>query len=205
MGFDVVHFNVHKTFSTPHGGGGRGRTHCRSRVSRSFPPRPDGEKGADGKFYLDYDLPQSIGMVKGFTATSPFWSGLHLHQDDGPEGLRRLVKMRCSMPTISWRSSRTTLTCLTPHLQARVCPVGQSYKGKHEVRTLDMAKRLDYGYHANGLLPADRGRSAQLSLRRRRRRDLDEFVQAMIDICEEAKRDPETVKTAPHHPCWAAR
>ncbi|MGI6558922.1 MAG: aminomethyl-transferring glycine dehydrogenase subunit GcvPB [Limnochordia bacterium] len=166
MGFDVVHFNVHKTFSTPHGGGGPGAGPIAvAECLAPFLPAPTVEKDADGKFYLDYDLPQSIGMVKGFYGNFGVLvrGYTYIRMMGSRRGCGGPARMRCSMPTMSWRGSKDYFEVPYP----RICKhefvlSAKPYKDKHGVRTLDMAKRLlDYGVpRADGLLPADRGRSA---------------------------------------------
>ena len=204
MGFDVVHFNVHKTFSTPHGGGGPGAGPIAvAECLAPFLPAPTVEKDADGKFYLDYDLPQSIGMVKGFYGNfAVLVRGYTYIRMMGPEGLRRASED--AVLNANYLLARLKDYFDVPY--PRICNhefvlSAISYNLKHEAWTLYMAKRfLDYGYHAPTVyfpLIVDEALMIEPT-ETETKETLDEFVQAMIDICEEAKRDPETVKTAPH-------
>ncbi|NLN17090.1 MAG: aminomethyl-transferring glycine dehydrogenase subunit GcvPB [Firmicutes bacterium] len=204
MGFDVVHFNVHKTFSTPHGGGGPGAGPIAvAECLAPFLPVPTVEKDEAGKFYLNYDLPQSIGMVKGFYGNfAVLVRGYTYIRMMGPEGLRRASEDAVLNANYLFARLKDYFDVPYP----RICKhefvlSAKSYKEKYGVRTLDMAKRLlDYGYHAPTVyFPLIVEEALMIEPTETETKEtLDEFVEAMIEICEEAKRDPETVKTAPH-------
>ena len=92
MGFDIVHFNLHKTFSTPHGGAGRERVRWPSTEELArFLPVPTVERRADGTFYLDRDRPEAVGRIRSFYGNFGVLVRAYAYiRAHGPEGLRRV-------------------------------------------------------------------------------------------------------------------
>jgi glycine dehydrogenase subunit 2 len=203
MGFDVVHLNLHKTFSTPHGGGGPGSGPV-GVVEKlvSFLPKPVVEfDGTD--YYLDYDRPLSIGKVKSFygnfgIVVRAFTYILSM----GPDSLRQASEAA----VLNANYIRTKLaeryfvpfdhTCMH-----EVVISGQKQKASG-VSTLDLAKRLlDYGYHPPTIyFPLIVKESMMIEPTETESKEtLDEFIECMIRIAEEAEKDPELVKGAPYN------
>src|SRR6185369_15282202 len=149
MGVDVIHLNLHKTFSTPHGGGGPGCGPCLcSAALAPFLPTPRIEKVGD-VFRLNYDLPESIGRVKAFFGNFGMMvralSYIYTH---GAEGLKEATET--AVLNARYISEKLKDTFHKPYAsdcmhEAIFSHKKQSKKGVH---TLDIAKRLiDYGFH----------------------------------------------------------
>ncbi|HEV2862396.1 MAG TPA: aminomethyl-transferring glycine dehydrogenase subunit GcvPB [Pyrinomonadaceae bacterium] len=207
MGVDVIHLNLHKTFSTPHGGGGPGSGPCCCTPElEPFLPVPRvvraGTDEGDARFNLDYDRPQSIGRVKAFYGNF----GMHLRAlayilTHGNEGLREATEAAVlNARYIAQGLADTFDKPFTPPPMHEVLFTDkrQSRKGAH---TLDIAKRLiDYGFHpmtiyfpliVNGAMLIEPTESVG-------RAELQQFIDAMKEIAREAVEDPETVLAAPH-------
>ncbi|MEJ2420261.1 MAG: aminomethyl-transferring glycine dehydrogenase subunit GcvPB [Acidobacteriota bacterium] len=200
-GADVMHINLHKTFSTPHGGGGPGAgpVVCRKHLE-PFLPRPVVVKTGSG-FKLDHDRPQSIGKVHAFNGNFLVLVRALTYIDTlGREGL----------PEAS-RLAVLNANYLRARLSEELEP---GFKGNtlHEVvfsdrtlpegiTTMDIAKRLiDYGFHpptvyfpliVHGAIMVEPTETEP-------REELDRFVAAVKAVLEEARTDPEKVKSAPH-------
>jgi len=202
MGFDVVHFNIHKTFSTPHGGGGPGSGPVGVKECLlEFLPVPTVEKDGD-RYYLDYDYPKSVGKMMDFYGHFNVLVKAYAYiLTMGKDGLKKASEM--AVLNANYLAHK-----LKDHYN-----VQENAIFKHEfvlaglkddssgVITLDVAKRLlDYGYHPptvyfplivnEALMPEPTETES--------RETLDEFADALIKIAEEAKRDPEILKEAPH-------
>ena len=203
MGFDVVHFNLHKTFSTPHGGGGPGSGPVGVKNSLvEFLPVPMVEKDGD-RYYFDYNYPNSIGKVKDFYGhfgilVRAFTYILTL----GGDGLKKASEMAVL-------NANYILSQLKDHYYL---PIDTIYKHEFvlgglkdtlsEVTTLDIAKRLlDMGYHPPTIyFPLIINQALMIEPTETESKEtLDEFIQAMITIAKEAAEDPEMVKSAPHN------
>ncbi|MBV9243164.1 MAG: aminomethyl-transferring glycine dehydrogenase subunit GcvPB [Acidobacteria bacterium] len=202
MGVDVIHLNLHKTFSTPHGGGGPGCGPCLcSAELQKYLPIPRVEKNGD-RYHLDYAYPKSIGRVKAFFGNFGMMvralSYIYTH---GAEGLREATET--AVLNARYLSQKLEGTFDKPFNgdcmhEAIFSHKNQSKKG---VVTLDIAKRLiDYGFHpmtvyfplvVDGAMLIEPTESIGRS-------DLDAFVEAMLDIDREAQEDPEMVVNAPH-------
>ena len=202
MGVDVIHLNLHKTFSTPHGGGGPGCGPCLcSEQLKKYLPVPRVEKVGD-RYHLNYDYPQSIGRVKAFFGNFGMMvralSYIYTH---GADGLREATET--AVLNARYLSHKLEATFDKPFAgdcmhEAIFSHKNQSKKG---VVTLDIAKRLiDYGFHpmtvyfplvVEGAMLIEPTESIGRS-------DLDAFADAMIDIDREAQENPELVVNAPH-------
>src|SRR5215470_11782495 len=202
MGFDIVHYNLHKTFSQPHGGGGPGGGPVAVRDTiEPFLPSPQVVRDGDVS-RLDHDRPKSIGRVRGFA---------------GPFGVfvRSYAFMRAYGPDLREMSDVAVLNAnyvLARLREAYDLPYdrlcmhefvlsARNLKREHGITALDVAKRLmDYGIHpptvyfplvvpeALMIEPTETEVKARL----------DEFVDAMLQITREAAEDPELLRTAPH-------
>src|SRR5438270_1360571 len=202
MGVDVIHLNLHKTFSTPHGGGGPGcGPCCCTKELEPFLPVPrivkDGEK-----FRLDFDQPQSIGRVKAFFGNFGMMvRALAYIQTHGPDGLREATEaavLNARYIAHGLASDYDKPFDAPPMHEVVFTDKRQSRKGVH---TLDIAKRLiDYGFHpmtiyfpliVPGAMLIEPTESVG-------RQELQQFIEAMRAIAREAQDDPELVLNAPH-------
>ncbi len=201
MGFDVVHFNLHKTFSTPHGGGGPGSGPIGvKKFLEPFLPVPRiVEK--DGKLTLSYDFPDSIGKIHGFYGNFLVMVRAYAYiLSMGPSGLRRVAE-----DAIINANYLRVLTKELLHLPYdRFCMHEFVLSGKplkeYGVRTLDVAKRLlDYGFHAPTIyFPLVVPEALMIEPTETESKEtLDAFAEALRKIIEEAKENPELLHEAP--------
>ncbi|CAM4297153.1 aminomethyl-transferring glycine dehydrogenase subunit GcvPB [Paenibacillus alkaliterrae] len=203
MGFDVVHLNLHKTMSTPHGGGGPGAgpVGVKNKLI-PFLPRPVVCKQADGTFAWDFDRPQSIGRVKAFYGNFGILVRAYAYiRTYGPEGLRRVSE--CAVLNANYMMNR-----LAPYYEVAypgVCKHEFVLSGKKlkafGLRTLDVAKRLlDFGYHPPTIyFPLNVEECIMIEPTETESKEtLDAFIDAMIQIIEEAEHDPDLVRNAPY-------
>jgi glycine dehydrogenase subunit 2 len=202
MGFDIVHINLHKTFSQPHGGGGPGGGPIVVRDKlEPFLPVPSVVK--DGaSFRLDHDRPKSIGKVRGYT---------------GPFGVfvRSYAFIRSYGPQLRQMSEAAVLNA--NYLLARLKEVyelpfdrlcmhefvlsARSLKRQYGVSALDVAKRLmDYGFHPPTIyFPLVVPEALMVEPTETETKEtLDAFADAMLAIAQEAEKDAETIHAAPH-------
>jgi glycine dehydrogenase subunit 2 len=202
MGVDVIHLNLHKTFSTPHGGGGPGcGPCCCTKELEPFLPVP--RVVLDNETYrLDFNRPQSIGRVKAFHGNFGMMvRALAYIQTHGYDGLREATE--AAVLNARYIAHQLTSDYDKPYEADPMHEVvftdkRQSRKGVH---TLDIAKRLiDYGFHpmtiyfpliVQGAMLIEPTESVG-------RAELDQFVEAMRAIAREAVEDPELVLGAPH-------
>lgn len=203
MGFDVMHINLHKTFSTPHGGGGPGAgpVGVRSGMEHLL-PRPRVVRNADGTFSLQ-TLPDGpdAGRVSGHLGNFAVeLRALAYILMMGRDGLR----MAGPLATLNANYVKEALRDVFLLPVDRVCKHEFVFDGLADkstgVTTLDVAKRLlDYGYHAPTIyFPLLFHESLMIEPTETESREtLDEFIAVMRKIAQEAKEDPETVKNAP--------
>jgi glycine dehydrogenase subunit 2 len=205
-GFDVMHFNVHKTFSTPHGGGGPGAGPVGVR-ERLLPylPSPRVLRQDDGTFRLERaaERPTSIGRMRSFVGNTGVLVRAYAYiRAHGASGLREVSDD--AVLAANNLKSRLADTFDLPY--DRPCKhefVGSasSLKARTGVRTLDIAKRLiDFGYHPPTIyfpLIVDEGMLIEPT-ETESVETLDAFADALIAIAAEAERDPDMVTSAPH-------
>ncbi|MGD9562606.1 MAG: aminomethyl-transferring glycine dehydrogenase subunit GcvPB [Pyrinomonadaceae bacterium] len=210
MGADVIHLNLHKTFSTPHGGGGPGCGPCLCTAELAeFLPVPRvvlSEPGAvaigSPKYRLDYDAPNSIGRVKAFFGNFGMMvralSYIYTH---GAEGLKEATETA----VLNARYVAENLKDIYHKPYDSDCMHEAIFSHKNQastgVHTLDIAKRLiDYGFHpptiyfplvVEGAMLIEPTESVG-------HQDLDAFIEAMKDIDREARENPQFVIDAPH-------
>lgn len=203
MGFDVVHLNLHKTFSTPHGGGGPGAGPVGVRADLvEFLPVPVVEKKED-KFVLDYDRPYSIGKIKNFygnfgVAVRAYAYVLTM----GAEGLKAASELAVLNANYMKEKLKKHYYLPIDVVCKHEFVLGGLGEGHQEVTTLDIAKRLlDYGYHPptiyfpliiDSAIMVEPTETESLET-------MDEFINVMIKIAEEARENPEMVKHAPYN------
>jgi len=203
MGFDVLHFNLHKTFSQPHGGGGPGGGPIAVRADlEPFLPSPQVVRDGDA-FRLDYDRPQSIGKARAFT---------------GPFGVfvRSYAFIRAYGPALKEMSEVAVLNAnyvlarLKDAYQLpfdRLCMhefvlSARNLKRAHGITALDVAKRLmDYGFHPPTIyFPLIVPEALMIEPTETETKEtLDAFCDAMLAIAREAEEEPDLLRDAPHH------
>jgi len=203
MGFDVVHVNLHKTFATPHGGGGPGSGPVGVKdFLMPFLPKPMVVRSEDGTFTLQEDMPLSIGRVRSFYANFSVVVRAYAYiRSLGGEGLRAASESAVL-------NANYLMSILKEHYFLpfdRVCkhefvitPKNLKSTGVH---TLDIAKRLlDYGYHPPTIYFPIIVEEAMMiePTETESIETLDEFAQVLIKIAEEAQTDPDLVKNAPY-------
>ncbi len=201
FGMDVMHLNLHKTFSTPHGGGGPGAGPvCAIEAMAPHLPAPVVVRKGE-RFRLDHDRPQSIGRVKAFQGT--FGTLLRAYAYIlalGAAGLRETAEN--AVLNANYLRVRLRGTYDVPYDRVNMHEVifSDHRQNAHGVTTLDIAKRLiDYGFHpptiyfplvVHGALMVEPTESEGLE-------ELDRFVEVMKLIDEEAEKEPELLKKAP--------
>src|SRR5690606_8975565 len=207
MGFDVVHFNLHKTFSTPHGGGGPGAGPILvSEKLEPFLPVPVLQRRVDEQgrewFYWDYDRPQSIGRVKGFYGNFGVLVRAYAYiLSQGPEGLRAVSEHAVLHANYLMHRLRRFYDLPFDRVCKHEFVLSGRRQKKHGVRTLDIAKRLlDYGFHAPTIyFPLVVEEALMIEpTETESLQTLDAFCEAMEAIAREAEENPELLRQAPH-------
>lgn len=200
IGIDVMHFNLHKTFSTPHGGGGPG---CGPvgvvEALQPFMPVPQVAKTNDG-YRLDYDRPQSVGRVKGFAGHFSILVRAYTYiLSMGGEGLRRATEL--AVLNANYIRARLEDVYHLPYKQRSLHEVVFSENNLvNDCHTLDVAKRLiDYGFHPPTIyFPlVIKGALMIEPTETESKQALDEFCDALLEIAKEADENPELLKQAP--------
>jgi glycine dehydrogenase subunit 2 len=217
FGVDVMHLNLHKTFSTPHGGGGPGSgpVACKAFLEPFLPtpvlvrkaqdapaPNSGASKSKNLPFTWSYDRPQSIGRVRAFYGNvGMFIRALAYILANGPDGLRQTTED--AVLNANYIRAKLEDIYELPYKTASMHEVvfsdkRQAAKG---VKTGDIAKRLiDYGFHpytvsfpmiVHGAMMIEPTESESLE-------ELDLFIEAMRSIAREVEETPVLVKTAPH-------
>jgi glycine dehydrogenase subunit 2 len=202
MGFDVVHINLHKTFSQPHGGGGPGGGPIAVRASLGpFLPMPVVVKDDSG-FRLEYDRPKSIGRVRAFTGPfGVFVRSYAFMRAYGP-GLREMSEV--AVLNANYMLARLKEAYDLPF--DRLCMhefvlSARTLKREHGISALDVAKRLmDYGFHPPTVyFPLVVPEALMIEPTESEAKEtLDAFCDAMLAIVREAAEEPETIRDAPH-------
>ncbi len=201
-GIDVMHLNLHKTFSTPHGGGGPGSGAVAvAELLEPFLPVPRVVQDGD-RFKLVNQQPKSIGRVTGFLGHFGMMVRAYAYiLSLGASGLRRNTHLAIAHANYLRHRLKDTfhLPFDTPTLHEVV--FSDRDLEKTGVTTMDLAKRLmDYGFHAPTIyFPlVVKGAIMVEPTETESRRELDRFVDAMKAIAREAREEPETVRNAPH-------
>jgi glycine dehydrogenase subunit 2 len=202
FGVDVMHLNLHKTFSTPHGGGGPGAGPVMvKKILEPYLPTPVLRKNSDGTLALDSNRPKSIGRVRAFAGnfgvlvralayTLAYGPGIRQATHDAVVNANYIRKKLEGVFDLPYSS---------PSMHEVV--FSDAKQKKFGVNTMDIAKRLiDYGFHpyttafpliVPGALMIEPTESES-------KEECDRFIAAMRAIAEEAEKNPELVKTAPH-------
>jgi len=201
FGMDVMHLNLHKTFSTPHGGGGPGSGPVVAvREMQPHLPAPVVVKAGD-RFRLDFDRPKSIGRVKAFHGNFGMLVRAYAYiRALGPDGLRATAENAVLNANYARVRLRERYEVPYDRVNMHEVILSDHRQNAHGVTTLDIAKRLiDYGFHpptiyfplvVHGAIMVEPTESEGVD-------ELDRFVDAMFAIADEAERDPELLKRAP--------
>ncbi|MFE0555218.1 aminomethyl-transferring glycine dehydrogenase subunit GcvPB [Paenibacillus sp. NPDC058910] len=203
MGFDVVHLNLHKTMSTPHGGGGPGAGPVGVKsLLIPFLPKPIVSKREDGTFYWDYDRPQSIGRVKAFYGNFGILVRAYTYiRTYGPDGLRRVSELAVLNANYMMHRLAPYYEVAYPGLCKHEFVLSGKKLKEYGVRTLDVAKRLlDFGYHPPTIyFPLNVEECIMIEPTETESKEtLDGFIDTMIQIAKEAETTPEVVIGAPY-------
>jgi len=222
LGFDVLHYNLHKTFSTPHGGGGPGSGPVGAASSLvDFLPSPvvavDTERSdEEAEFYKFVNPPKSIGRVKAFYGHFSVLVKAYTYiRMLGADGLRKAAEH--AVLNANYLKSRVRDTYRVPY--DRTCMHEFVCEGRFSdapgVRALDIAKRLiDYGFHPpTNYFPLIVHEALMIEPTETESKEtLDAFADALLRIAEEARTDPDLLHEAPHNAptrrldeIWAAK
>jgi glycine dehydrogenase subunit 2 len=202
MGFDIVHINLHKTFSQPHGGGGPGGGPIVVRDKlEPFLPVPAVVRVGD-RFRLDFDRPKSIGKVRGYTG--PFGVFVRSYAYIRSYGPRLREMSEVAVLNANYLLARLKDAYDLPF--DRLCMhefvlSARSLKREHGISATDVAKRLmDYGFHPPTIyFPLVVPEALMIEPTETEAKEtLDAFADAMLAIAREAADDPDVVKDAPH-------
>jgi len=208
MGFDIVHINIHKTFGTPHGGGGPGAGPVGvSEELAKFLPIP--RIVFDGKRYrLDHDRPHSIGKIRGFYGNTAVLLKAYAYiLSLGFEGLKEVAEVSVLNANYLMKKLEEVKGLTLPYNSEKPrkheCVFSaKPIKNETGISALNIAKRLlDYGLHAPTIyfpLIVDEALMIEPT-ETFEKEELDHFAEAIQKICEEAYTNPETVLKAPHN------
>lgn len=203
QGIDVIHLNLHKTFTTPHGGGGPGSGPVAVKEELApYLPVPRVVQGDDGKLSLTEDFPKSVGRVNGFHGNFGMMvRALTYIREMGAAGLRQAAQD--AILNANYLRHQLSKVLDLPYQSPTMHEVvfsDRSLEKRSGVTTMDLAKRLmDYGFHpptvyfpliVHGALMTEPTETESRS-------ELDAFVEAVKSVCHEAAEDPETVTSAP--------
>ncbi|MGZ6696396.1 MAG: aminomethyl-transferring glycine dehydrogenase subunit GcvPB, partial [Solirubrobacteraceae bacterium] len=209
MGFDIVHFNLHKSFTQPHGGGGPGSGPIAvSERIAPYLPRPVIARAPDGSFTLDEDRPKSIGKLRGFQGNYGCFVRAYAYiRSLGAEGLRDASEN--AVLNANYLLARLRTLGVAEHLPlafGELCMhefvlSGAPMKRELEIKTLDLAKRLlDFGYHPPTVyfpLLVDEALLIEPT-ETETRETLDGFADALAAVLKEAAGDPQIARNAPY-------
>jgi len=203
FGVDVMHLNLHKTFSTPHGGGGPGSGPVAvKKILEPFLPAPIIEEDAEGFCRLNYDRPKSIGRVRAFYGNFGMAvRALAYILAYGPQGLHQVTEDAVLNANYVLAKLRSAYELAYDAPAMHECVFSDRRQAQRGVRTGDIAKRLiDYGFHpytvsfpliVPGAMMIEPTESASKA-------ELDAFIDAMLSIAREVEEDPQIVTHAPH-------
>jgi glycine dehydrogenase subunit 2 len=203
FGVDVLHMNLHKTMSTPHGGGGPGAGPVAvKQILEPFLPYPTVERDAEGMYRFNYDRPRSIGKLKAFYGNfGTVVRALCYILANGPSGLREASSV--AILNANYIKHQLKDVYDLPYDEPILHEVVFSNKkqAKHHISVMDIAKRLmDYGFHpptvafpliVPGALMIEPTETES-------QEELDLFIDAMKSIAQEAESQPDLLLHAPH-------
>jgi len=209
MGFDIVHFNLHKSFTQPHGGGGPGsRPIAVSERISPFLPVPVVSRAADGSFALDSDRPKSIGRLRAFHGNYGTFVRAYAYICSlGADGLRDASETAVlNANYLLARMQEHGLAEYLPLAFGELCMhefvlSGGPMKRRLQIKTLDLAKRLlDFGFHPPTVyfpLLVEEALMVEPT-ETETKETLDAFAAAVATIVAEAREDPEVAAGAPY-------
>jgi glycine dehydrogenase subunit 2 len=209
MGFDIVHFNLHKSFTQPHGGGGPGSGPIAvSNRIEPYLPRPQVVRRDDGSFDLDDDRPKSIGRLRGFQGNYGVFVRSYAYiRSLGAEGLREVSEV--AVLNANYLLARLRELGVLEYLPPAYDRIamhefvlsGAPMKAELGIKTLDLAKRLlDHGVHPPTVyfpLIVDEALLIEPT-ETETKETLDRFAELVAGVLEEAKSDPEIARGAPY-------
>lgn len=201
LGVDVVHINLHKTFSTPHGGGGPGSGPVAVKKELSpYLPLPVIERSGD-QYRLNYNRPKSIGRVKSFYGNFGVILKAYAYiLSMGPKGLKKVSEI--AVLNANYLLKRLKDYYHLPYNRPCMheCVFSDKFQEKNNITTLDIAKRLiDYGFHPPTIYfpMVVKGAIMIEPTETESKENLDRFIEVMIQISKEAKKEPELLRKAP--------
>jgi len=201
FGIDVMHLNLHKTFSTPHGGGGPGAGAVAVAKSLTpFLPAPRLKREGD-RWVWNYDLPQSVGRVRAFYGNFGVLVRALAYVLAHGNGIRQATLDALLNANYVRAALEPYYDIAYPSPTMHECVFSDDRQAKKGVRTGDIAKRLiDYGFHPYTVsFPLIvRGALMIEPTETESKRELDLFIDAMISIAKEVEENPELVKKAPY-------
>src|SRR5215472_3166265 len=203
FGVDVLHINLHKTFTTPHGGGGPGAGPVAVRkILEPYLPYPVIAQNSEGLYFFDNDRPQSIGKIKAYNGHF----GMHVRAlcyilANGANGLKEVSEIAVLNANYIREKLKNAyaLAYESPPLHEVV--FSDRFQARKDVHVWDIAKRLiDYGFHPPTvsfplIVP---GAIMIEPTETESKQELDSFVDAMLMIAKESEEQPAYVKAAPH-------
>jgi glycine dehydrogenase subunit 2 len=209
MGFDIVHFNLHKSFTQPHGGGGPGSGPIAvSERIAPFLPVPVLARGEDGAFRLDHDRPRSIGRLRGFHGNYGCFVRAYAYiRSLGGDGLKDASEAAVlNANYLLARLREQGVAEYLPLAYGELCMhefvlSGGPMKQTLQIKTLDLAKRLlDFGFHPPTVyFPLLVEEALMIEPTETETKEtLDAFADAVAAILREAAADPEIARGAPY-------
>jgi glycine dehydrogenase subunit 2 len=201
IGVDILHLNLHKTFSTPHGGGGPGAGPvCVRKHLEPFLPVPRVTE-QNGAYALSDDFPDSIGKVHAFCGNFGIMIRAYGYiRTMGPDNLKKASQLAVLNANYIKEMLKGVFHLPYDRRCMHECIFSDKFLKKHKVTTLDLAKRLmDYGFHpptiyfplvVNGAIMIEPTETEC-------KEDIDRFIDACKAIVQEAERDPESLRQAP--------
>jgi glycine dehydrogenase subunit 2 len=201
IGVDVMHLNLHKTFSTPHGGGGPGSGPvCVKRELEPFLPVPRVVKEKE-RYVLSGDYPESIGKVQAFHGNVGVMIKAYSYiRSMGPKNLKKASRLAVLNANYIKESLKGTLHLPYDRPCMHECVFSDEHQKADKVTTLDMAKRLmEYGFHpptiyfplvVHGAIMIEPTETES-------KEDIDQFIEAFKAIVSEARQNPDLLHDAP--------
>jgi len=202
IGVDVLHLNLHKTFSTPHGGGGPGAGPvCVKKYLEPFLPVPRIIQKDSGQYALSEDFPESIGKLLTFHGHFGVLVRAYSYiLSMGAEGLKKASQLAVLNANYLKEQLKDTFHLAYDRPCMHECVFSDHYQQEYNVTTLDIAKRLmDYGYHPPTIyFPlVVHGALMMEPTETESKEDLDQYIDALKKISVEAKEMPDVLRSAP--------
>lgn len=201
LGVDVVHINLHKTFSTPHGGGGPGGGPVAVKNELApYLPIPMIEKVGE-TYRFNHDRPYSIGKVKAFYGNFGVFVKAYAYiLSMGSEGLKKASEMAVLNANYLMKRLKNHYYLPYDRLCMHECVFTDRFQERYQVSTLDIAKRLiDYGFHPPTIyFPlVVKGALMMEPTETESKENMDRFIEALIEIAKEAEENPDLLRQAP--------